>query len=68
MTKTIILEANSLGDLQSKSMGYNHDRCRTLYFDKSKYLPVEMIRLFDIDNPAKYVAIFEEEIPLIINK
>lgn len=60
-----IIEANTLQELQSKCIGYNHDNCKTLYFGKKINLPNKYKELFQITK--KYCAIFEESFP-IINK
>lgn len=58
-----IVEANTLEELQSKCIGYNHDHCKTLYFGKRSNLPLHLGKLFKIQK--KYCAIFEESFPVI---
>lgn len=60
-----VIHADSLGELQGKSIGYNHDRCKTLYFGETKHLKYSLRKLFREDFKHKYVAIFEEHFPLL---
>lgn len=52
--------ANSLGDLQSKALGYHHDHAHHVYFGRTDKLP-EKLQIYANDQP--YIFIFYEDIP-----
>jgi hypothetical protein len=59
-TKIITLNAETLSDLQVKSLGYHHDHCRALYFGLMKDMPFKYMKHFE--ETSKYCAVIEEEI------
>lgn len=61
-TKIIPVNAFTLSDLQVLSIGYNHDHCKTLYFGTADNLSKEYLKYSE--KGCKYIAIFEEDIPL----
>ena len=61
-TKIIPVSAFTLGDLQALSIGYYHDHCNTLFFGQTDNLPEKYLKYST--KGCKYIAIFEEDIPL----
>lgn len=60
--KIITLGADNLPDLRVKTLGYNHDHCKWLYFGLMKDMPFKYMQYFE--ETSKYCAVIEEEIPL----
>ena len=60
-TKRFVKHADTLGVLQGRALGYNHDHARFLYFGKTSGVP-EHLELY-VEKDQKYVFIVEEDIP-----
>lgn len=60
-SKIITLGADKLSDLQVKTLGYNHDHCKWLYFGLMKDMPLKYISEFK--ESFKYCAVIEEHLP-----
>ena len=60
-SKIITFGADSLPDLQAKTLGYNHDHSKWLYFGLMKDMPFKYIPEFK--ESFKYCAVIEEYLP-----
>lgn len=57
MSGKIVIYAPNISDLRAKTIGYNHDHCRTIFFGKSEYC-LDLLNT----NEDEYIAIFEQDV------
>ena len=60
-SQIISINAETLADLQVKTIGYNHDHARAVYFGKMKDMPFKYMQYFE--KTSRYCAVIKEEIP-----
>lgn len=60
-SQIISINAETLADLQVKTIGYNHDHARAVYFGSMKDIPFKYMKYFD--ETSRYCAVIEEQIP-----